>query len=110
MRASKIEAHRRALLSSVLELAMKSLPLVLISLVASMVFLGCGVEDPCRVICEKEATCGFSETGDIETCVAQCETFYEDDPEYAEAIDERAACIEDTVCDEIFSECRPSGE
>jgi hypothetical protein len=91
---------------------------------ASVVFvlllgaLGCGEELGCTDLCAREHECreGRQDIGviptDEEACVATCESLSEDDPVYADAIAERAACYEDASCDEIafgFA-CPISGE
>ena len=69
---------------------------------------GCSGDGGCAEICEKDDQClgGI----DVEACVATCEELAADDDAYADAIAERASCIDGLSCDEVFSECRPSGE
>ncbi len=70
--------------------------------------VACDASGGCREVCEKDDEClgGI----DVEACVASCEELVESDGAYADALADRAACIDGLSCDEIFQECRPSGE
>lgn len=81
---------------------------------------GCGQELGCAELCAKEHDCrqSFQDSGVIPTdedaCLTTCESLSEDDPAYADAVAERAACYmeSDTTCDAIafgFA-CTVSGE
>jgi hypothetical protein len=78
---------------------------------------GCDEQYGCADLCAKEHDCR-QDTGVIPTdeaaCVDQCERLSDDDPAYADAIAERAACYQDsdTTCEAIafgFA-CTVSGE
>jgi hypothetical protein len=62
----------------------------------------------CPEVCEKDDEClgGI----DVAACTATCEELSADDEAYADAVSERADCVEGLACSEIFFECRPSGE
>lgn len=66
---------------------------------------GCGSAGGCREVCEKDDEClgGI----DVESCIATCEELAAADDAYADAIADRAACVDGLACDEIFFECRP---
>jgi len=74
---------------------------------ASLANAGCS-DAGCSELCEKEASCNVEL--DAANCTASCEALSEGNPDYADAVADRAACIQDLTCDEVFFECRPSGE
>ncbi|NUP14060.1 MAG: hypothetical protein HOW73_49135 [Polyangiaceae bacterium] len=75
----------------------------------------CGSDQGCPELCAKEVQCrqDLGVMGpDEESCVAQCEGLAEDDPDFAEAVAEKASCIQDLSCDEVVFgafECAPEG-
>ncbi len=74
---------------------------------------GCGGDGGCPEICEKDAQCAeqFGQpVPDVASCEATCEALVDQDAAYADAIAERASCIDGLTCDELLFECRPSGE
>ena len=83
----------------------KTRPALALLAALSVAIGGCG-GGGCRELCEKDDEClgGI----DVESCTATCEALAEDDDAYADAVADRAACVDGLACDEIFFECRPS--
>jgi hypothetical protein len=79
--------------------------LKLLAVSAVLLGAGCESEAGCPELCAKEVQCR-QDSGvmgpDEETCVSQCETLSADDPAYAEAVEERASCIQDATCEEVL--------
>lgn len=76
--------------------------------------LGCEQEHGCRELCAREAQCrqdlGVIAT-DEDACTADCQALADDDPDYAEAVSERAACLAEADCETVaFGGCVPDGE
>ena len=69
---------------------------------------GCGGGGGCREVCEKDDEC--LEGIDVDACTRTCEELAADDETYADAIAERADCIDGVACDAAFFECQASGE
>lgn len=68
----------------------------------------CDAGSGCREVCEKDDEClGGIE---VDACVATCEELADADGAYADAVADRASCIDGLSCFDIFNECRPSGE
>ena len=66
--------------------------------------VACSADAGCPELCAKEAQCrqDFGVMGASEQeCVDQCEALSADSPDYAEAIAERASCIEEEECDAV---------
>jgi len=78
----------------------------------------CAAAYGCPDLCAKEADCRQdigAIPSDEDACVAQCETLSAEDPAYAEAVAERAACYledSDATCESIVFgfACTVSGE
>jgi hypothetical protein len=85
----------------------KTRPALAVLAALSVTVAGCGGGgEGCLELCEKDDEClgGIN----VESCTATCEELAEDDDAYADAVAERAACIDGLACEEIFFECRPS--
>lgn len=73
--------------------------------------MGCGVDDPCQVLCERDVECGYAPEDYLDDCISQCEQFSAEDTAYAEAVEDRAACYESQDdCDSVVFSCFVSGE
>lgn len=83
-----------------------------LGVLAGSLLVGCG-DAGCPELCEKTASCAAT-FGQPEqsaaTCEAQCEALSQEDPAFAEAVAERAECLQDVSCDELYFTCLPSGE
>lgn len=74
--------------------------------------VGCSSNAGCPELCAKEAECnnGFgTQTIDVKACTDECEALTEDDAAYADAVAERAACLDGIDCNDYFT-CQASGE
>lgn len=85
-----------------------TLALTLLNVVA------CSSNAGCPELCAKEAECASSFFGtppvDEEACTSECESLSADDAAYADAVAERAACLDSIdTCNDYFS-CQFSGE
>jgi hypothetical protein len=82
----------------------KTRPALALLAALSVTISGCG--GGCLELCEKDDEClgGI----DVESCTATCEELAQDDDAYADAVAERAACVDGVPCSEILFECRPS--
>jgi hypothetical protein len=88
----------------------------LLAVLAVVPWLGCdGSDAGCEQLCAIEADCASDTDAipvDEEACLSSCRDLAAEDPEYAEAVEERAACLEANGCvdDSFPNECSPSGE
>ena len=79
------------------------------------ILLGCSGSDVgCSELCAKEVQCR-QDLGvmvpDEQACVDTCEALAADDPAYADAVEERAECIQEASCEEVVFGfgCAPDG-
>ncbi|MFO0550022.1 MAG: hypothetical protein U0271_16625 [Polyangiaceae bacterium] len=68
------------------------------------------MDDPCRVVCQRDVDCGFAEADYLEDCVSQCEEFSAQDEAYANAVEDRAECYGSEVDCGAVTSCIVSGE
>jgi len=68
---------------------------------------GCGDDVGCETICAKDDECR-SDPFDADACTEICEELSDEDGAYANAIEEKAECYDDSTCQEIRAgECIP---
>ena len=84
----------------------KTRPALALLAALSVTLAGCGGGGGCLELCEKDDECLGGV--DVESCTATCEELAGDDDAYADAVADRAACIDGLSCDDILFECRPS--
>lgn len=75
------------------------------ALVGVFLLSGCGDPPGCAEMCARQFECmqdfNVMPLPDQDRCTEDCETLSADDPDYAEAIEERAECFEDEACEAI---------
>lgn len=84
----------------------KTRPVLL--LLAAALAGACDDSGGCRELCEKDDQCLGGV--DVEACTATCVEQAESDEAYADAVAERASCVDGVACDELFFACWPNGE
>jgi len=74
------------------------------ALLAPILGISCGAPAGCPELCAKEVQCrqdlGVMGPDEAE-CVETCDALTAEDPAYADAIEERATCIQDESCDAV---------